>query len=194
MSRFIFLKKHIQRGRILDVGNLGLDGTMHKNLQDNFSGSLVIGMDNDKQKAEEFNFPNQVIADINKVLPFENNYFDTVYLGEIIEHVWEPKKFIEEIHRILKKQGVVIIDTPNVYAVVRMLRFFITGKDFIGNLDHKIFFTPAVLKNFLEKSNFELVEITTDRKITIKSKSIVFPDLPPFRWLGSHLCIAARKI
>ncbi len=194
MSRFDFLKKHIKEGRILDVGNLGLDGQMHKKIRASFPKSFIVGIDNNVQKAKEFNFPNQVIGDITKSLPFKDNDFDSVYLGEIIEHLWEPKKLLEEVHRILKKGGVVIIDTPHVYAFLRMLRFFIIGRDFLGDLDHKIFFTPSALKNLLEKCNFEIIDITTDRKFTIKSKDIILPNLPPFKWLGSHLCIAAKKL
>ena len=193
MPRFNFIKKHIKKGRILDIGNLGADGQMHKNIIAAFSDSHIIGLDNNKQKAKELNFPNQVIGDITKSLPFESSYFNTVYLGELIEHTWEPKKLLEEVYRILKKEGRVIIDTPHVYALKRMIRFFITGKDCLGDPDHKVFFTPAVLKNILGECNFKTIEITTDRKINVKSKNIVLPNISPFKWLGSHLCIVAKK-
>ena len=193
MSRLNFLKKYIKEGYILDVGNLGPEGEIHENIRTSFPKSLIIGIDNNEEKAKEFNFPNQVIADITQPLPFKNDYFDTVYLGEIIEHVWEPKKFLEEVYRVLKKEGVVIIDTPHVYALIRMIRFCIKGKDFLGDPTHKIFFTPTVLKNLLEKCNFDIIEMTTDRKFSLKSKNIISPNIPPLKWLGSHLCVAAKK-
>ncbi len=193
MPRFNFVKKHIKKGRILDIGNLGSDGQMHKNIIAAFPDSHIIGLDDNEQKAKELNFPNQVIGDITKSLPFESSYFDTVYLGELIEHTWEPRKLLEEVYRVLEKEGRVIIDTPHVYALKRMIRFFITGKDFLGDLDHKIFFTPAVLENLLKKCNFKIIKIITDRKINIKSKNIILPNISPFKWLGSHLCIVAEK-
>ena len=193
MARFEFLKKHIQQGRILDVGNLGQDGAMHKELQKAFPDCVVVGLDNDKEKAKKFNFSNQIIADINEPLPFESEYFNTVYLGQLIEHTWQPKEFLEEVYRALKKNGKVVIDTPHIYSIVRMLRFFLKGKDYLGDPTHKLFFAPAVLANLLEKCGFEIVEILSDRKFSIKSKDIILPNLAPFKWLGNHLCAAAKK-
>lgn len=194
MSRFNFLKKHIKEGHVLDVGNLGPDGWLHRDIRANFAKSSIVGIDNNEEIAKKVNFPNQIIGDITKPLPFKNDYFDTVYLGEIIEHVWEPRKLLEEVHRVLKKDGVVIIDTPHVYALIRMIRFFIKGRDFLGEPSHKIFFTPVILNNLLEKCNFSVIEMVTDSKFTLKGKEIILPSIPPLKWLGSHLCVAAKKL
>ena len=45
-------------------------------------------------------------------LPFEDNFFDTVILGEVIEHAEEPKKVIDEAFRVLKKGGFLALSTP----------------------------------------------------------------------------------
>lgn len=193
MSRLNFLKKYIREGHVLDVGNLGPDGQLHRDIRTSFPKSFIIGIDNNEEMAKKSNFPNQVIGDVTKPLPFDDNYFDTVYLGEIIEHVWEPKKLLEEVHRVLKKEGVLIIDTPHVYALIRMIRFFIKGRDFLGEPSHKIFFTPVILKNLLEECHFDIIEMTTDSKFSVRDKEIILPVIPPLKWLGSHLCVAAKK-
>ncbi|MDR5588258.1 class I SAM-dependent methyltransferase [Clostridium aquiflavi] len=48
-------------------------------------------------------------------LPFDNDVFDVVVSFETIEHVNEKiqKCFLEEIHRVLKKDGIVIMSTPD---------------------------------------------------------------------------------
>lgn len=46
-------------------------------------------------------------------LPFEDNHFDLVYAGEIIEHLWNPDFAIREIYRVTKEGGTDIITTPN---------------------------------------------------------------------------------
>jgi methionine biosynthesis protein MetW len=46
-------------------------------------------------------------------LPFEANYFDGAYLGEIIEHVFDPDHLLSETWRVLKKGGVCVLTTPN---------------------------------------------------------------------------------
>jgi SAM-dependent methyltransferase len=50
------------------------------------------------------------ICSKNSQIP--DNTFDAVFLLEVIEHVYEPKKAIEEIRRILKKGGLFIATSP----------------------------------------------------------------------------------
>lgn len=52
-----------------------------------------------------------IVADSFR-LPFENNSFDCVVASEIIEHVIEPAKFVEENFRVVRKGGCLIITTP----------------------------------------------------------------------------------
>ncbi len=46
-------------------------------------------------------------------LPFEEEYFDLIYCGELIEHLFNPDHLLEEIHRVLRVGGVCVITTPN---------------------------------------------------------------------------------
>ncbi len=40
----------------------------------------------------------------NNDCPIEDNYFNTVFAGEPIEHDHNPDHFLDEVHRILKKK------------------------------------------------------------------------------------------
>lgn len=55
-------------------------------------------------------------GDITKKVPFRDNQFDCVILGEVIEHVPNPDFVLTEINRILKKNGYLIISTPNLVS------------------------------------------------------------------------------
>jgi len=55
-------------------------------------------------------------SDITKELPFNNDTFTCVILGEVIEHVPNPDFVLKEIYRILKKDGYLIISTPNLVS------------------------------------------------------------------------------
>ncbi len=46
-------------------------------------------------------------------LSFENDLFDVVICSEVLEHLKEPRMVIKEIYRVLKKDGLAIITTPN---------------------------------------------------------------------------------
>ena len=46
-------------------------------------------------------------------LPFEDSTFDCAVLGEVLEHSEDPSAVITEAARVLKKNGLVAISTPN---------------------------------------------------------------------------------
>lgn len=46
-------------------------------------------------------------------LPFSDNTFDFIYSFEVMEHVMDPKKMLEEIYRVLKPGGLSYITTCN---------------------------------------------------------------------------------
>jgi SAM-dependent methyltransferase len=49
--------------------------------------------------------------------PFRNSTFDIVVCRELIEHVPSPQKLLDEIYRLLKDGGYVLISTPNGFNV-----------------------------------------------------------------------------
>jgi len=46
-------------------------------------------------------------------LPFENNSFDVIVSFETLEHLAEHNEMISEFNRVLKKNGILIISTPD---------------------------------------------------------------------------------
>lgn len=56
-------------------------------------------------------------GDISKKLPFKDNFFDFIFAGEVIEHIFDTKAFLNEIHRVLKPGGYVVITTPNLARI-----------------------------------------------------------------------------
>lgn len=63
------------------------------------------------------------VADLNKRIPHRDNFFDFVIAHEVIEHLVDPDKFLEESHRVLKKGGYLIITTPNLAAWYHRILF-----------------------------------------------------------------------
>lgn len=52
-------------------------------------------------------------GDLNRKFPFDSSYFDVVHANQVIEHVAFIDAFIDEIYRVLKPSGYVIISTEN---------------------------------------------------------------------------------
>lgn len=59
-------------------------------------------------------------------IPFPDNHFIGVYMGQVLEHfTYSPRKPMEEIWRVLKPGGILVIDVPNVgelHNYYRLLR------------------------------------------------------------------------
>lgn len=53
-----------------------------------------------------------VVADLNKRLPFDDASFDVVHANQVLEHVADLIPLIHEIHRILKPGGLLVAHTP----------------------------------------------------------------------------------
>ena len=59
-------------------------------------------------------FNPEVVHDLNITpYPFEDNTFDEVLMKHLIEHLSEPKRTLNEIHRICKNGAIVQINTPH---------------------------------------------------------------------------------
>lgn len=46
-------------------------------------------------------------------LPFQENYFDLVVSGQTLEHVYNPFRLVNEMKRVLKTKGIIIIIVPS---------------------------------------------------------------------------------
>jgi SAM-dependent methyltransferase len=56
--------------------------------------------------------------DLNGRWPFEDNKFDVVFSSQVIEHLHNGRLFAEEIHRVLKPGGTVILMTENLCSLL----------------------------------------------------------------------------
>uniref|UniRef100_UPI004047C6F2 class I SAM-dependent methyltransferase n=1 Tax=Algoriphagus sp. TaxID=1872435 RepID=UPI004047C6F2 len=81
--------------------------------------------------------------DLTKINLIENSY-DVIYFRDVIEHIPNPKIFLKEIYRILKKEGILIIDTHNIEALI-----FKLTKEYhtvIFGFEHPLHWSPKTLK------------------------------------------------
>ena len=53
----------------------------------------------------------QIICDAHD-LPFSDETFDGVIVQAVLEHVVDPYRCVEEIHRVLNEEGIVYAETP----------------------------------------------------------------------------------
>jgi len=194
MDRFIFFKKYIKGKKLLDIGCLGPHGNRFKFLNEAFPDKEIFGIDNNKELINTLNLKNIIFSDIHK-LPFEDKFFDTVYMGEIIEHTWNPGQVIDEVFRVLKDDGRFILDTPNALSIQKLFKYTIFGKDdIVGDPDHRIIFTPITIYNLLQESGFKILDLKFKNVTSFKGHQVLLPNFGPFKWLGAQVLLAADKV
>jgi 2-polyprenyl-3-methyl-5-hydroxy-6-metoxy-1,4-benzoquinol methylase len=110
-------------------------------------------------------------ADLNSALPYRNDFFDYCLCVEVIEHLHDPWHLISEINRIMKRDGKLVITTPNIHSIVSRLRFLLYGEHsfFLYNeLKSKSTSVPERLLKHINPVSFpELEHILLENRMEI---------------------------
>lgn len=105
-------------GKVLDVGGgsggLSVWKNWHLPLRKDLKMSII-----DLQKGEFWDrYEKTAILNLdNDQLPFEDGSFDFIMLSHLIEHVKDWKALLLQLKRVLKKGGVIYIETPSQHTV-----------------------------------------------------------------------------
>ncbi len=98
---------HSLRGRMLDVG-CGI-----KPYRSLFQVDSYTGLDIDSEASRR-----RGVADVfydGKRFPFDDASFDAVLCNQVLEHVFNPAEFLEEIRRVLGPDGRLLLTVPFVW-------------------------------------------------------------------------------
>jgi|Deesub1362A_J573_1020465.scaffolds.fasta_scaffold00052_92 ubiquinone/menaquinone biosynthesis C-methylase UbiE len=176
--KVIEILSKLKADRFLDIG-CG-DGKFTMLMSKSCGAEDVYGVDI-SEKGVEMARKNGVKAfkvDVDEEeLPFDDNYFDVVTALEVIEHLFDPDHFLEEVYKVLKADGVFVLSTPNLAAIHNRLALLFGYQPFpmgvstrmnVGriyepdsdqSLDHIRVLTLNSLKKLLDIHNFKIVEV-----------------------------------
>ena len=104
------------------------------------------------------------VSDAQSPLPFPNNFFEVITACELVEHLPEPNRFFREAYRLLKRDGLLFITTPNASSVFssKLARNFCRVMNVntpFHDETHVSYFTPASIKRVLKRCGFACVEV-----------------------------------
>lgn len=107
-----------QPATVLDVG-CG-DGSFLAHLASTVTGRDVrwIGVDySEHQLARAAELPFEFHrCDLGEGIPLPDTSVDLVHAGEVIEHLYDPDRLLEECRRVLRPGGHLVLTTPNLQA------------------------------------------------------------------------------
>ena len=130
-----FFNKNIEKDQLLlDLGSA--DGTFVEVVKNN--GLKSKGLD-----INEINFENDKVN-------FQNESCDIITLNSVIEHINNPNNLLNEVKRLLKKNGFFIIVTPD---------WSLTYKTFFDDPTHVRPYTEKSLHSLLDSYGFKNIKI-----------------------------------
>lgn len=165
IKRIEYITTFLNSGNILDLGS----GTakVFKALKDlNLSNNFkVVSIDNNEDivnvsngLVEKFDITSD---DIVEEYEYEN--FDLVFCSHILEHIPYPKKCLKNWVELVKKNGFIFIETPNVGEITSEI-----------DIEHLSFFNLTSLKKLINNiGNVEIIKEEIDKN-GIKSGETIF--------------------
>jgi len=129
------------------------------------------------------------------------NKFDIISMWHVLEHVKYPSKYLEKIGKLLKKDGILIIEVPNVEERNRSLSYHVAQ-----NKTHYHYFSEKTLTTLLSNQGFAVKKISYENANNYKNKlsSKIHHELKTLltkfsRWItgcntGATIRVLAKKI
>jgi SAM-dependent methyltransferase len=131
--------------RVLDLGCRS--GALTRHL---LEGNEIVGVDVDPAalaKAAALGIE-PVQANVEEPLPFEDESFDAVVAGELLEHLQFPDALAREVRRVLRPGGVLVGSVPNAFRLQSRLRF-LRGQPPEDDPTHLRMFSPDAMRELL---------------------------------------------
>lgn len=87
-----------------------------------------------------------------------SNCFDVICLWDVLEHLDEPLAVLNHLHHLMKKEGLLVFNTPDVDSYIRKLQG-LRWRCFIPPI-HVTYYGPRAVKALLERTGFRLLSRT----------------------------------
>lgn len=101
--------------------------------------------------------------------------YGVVSAWDVIEHVSDPKDFLDICHAHLGKGGVLLMETPDESSLIRkivLLVSWLTRKDLTAGMyypSHRFYFTRKAMRGLLTKAGFGNIRIFGTHSMMVKS-------------------------
>lgn len=146
-QRLRLITRHVKRGRFLDVGsNYGFMTEMAGR-----AGFDVVGLEINPGLVEHARrtFPQRRFVNTPlETFDAAGERFDAVYCSEVIEHVIDPRRFLQVLAGLMRSGAVLLLTTPHIREYRRR------GYRDMKAPDHKLYFDNSTLSRLLRDCGF----------------------------------------
>lgn len=147
-----YFPRHNLNLKILDVGTA--DGMMLSGIKNHLPQSLCFGFEYGLDLLETNKDKRlKMICGDARVLPFQSGTFHLLIACSIIEHLQDAPGFIKESHRVLKKNGILIVTTP-----VPFWEKILTKTGHLDSNQHYQTYNLKQLEEIFKKNNFKILK------------------------------------
>jgi len=136
------------------------------------------------------------LCNINEQINFNDCMFDAVTLIHIVEHVFDPYFVVGEAYRVLKQNGILIANVPNIAYIKQRIRLLlgklpVTSSPYNWNQigwdgGHLHYFTKKTFCGLLEGCGFKILKVTGSGLFATFRN--FYPSL-----LTGDICVKAQK-
>ena len=138
------------------------------------------------------------LMDLNENFPDFEIKFDVIFVGELIEHLYDDFGFIKKCKSALKPEGFLIITVPNLhFSLNRILMLFGKMPLFSYSPAHYHIYNKKIIEDILKQEGFLIektisshVFVSTRRNRIFKIFEILGDIFPSF---GAQLIVFAKK-
>lgn len=169
---------------ILDVGcGTGVNAAFFSESKHQIVGIDISPVAIEQYRAQGFE---GLVHDIElEPLPFDPGSFDLVYASEVIEHCADTSAFLQELNRMLRQGGHLLLSTPNSafwpYRVLGAVGYTVTDLQHPG---HVRFFSRSGLLAAVESAGFRIETVAARHMYCVIGRKIGDPVAPILEALG----------
>lgn len=90
---------------------------------------------------------------------FVGKKWDVINIAYILEHIPDPRYFLLQLKKYLKKDGIIIVEVPNEFSPLQLAYIKKLGKEpyWIGLPDHLNYFNRKELRNLLRLTGWKII-------------------------------------
>lgn len=195
-KRLEMISDIVRDKKVLDVGCVDHEASkeagnewLHKVVLDHASDVLGLDFAEDEVRklvAKGYNIAYGNAEEINL-----HQKFDVIVAGELIEHLSNPGKFLENMRRHLNENGEIVLTTPNPFYPKRMVEILFHGRALV-HPQHVMWYCPSTLTEILSRAGYTNIQIIPINNSERWSGAVNWlTRLRP--WLSTNLLVHARN-